>query len=132
MKPKAKFYIGDYVKCVGEDKPSNGAGWKEGLIFKIDDVIAYGSNCYFGGENGHGVFEENLEFVQEPFIPKRGEKVIVIGDSCFHFYPIGKTLTVHSVGSDGNVRLIEGEVSLKIQDIIRKPSMFSRLKKFFS
>lgn len=57
---KAKFKVGDIVTCA-KKTTRRGAGWKNGLKFKVTGIIINNTGIiYFGGLNGNGVYEEEL------------------------------------------------------------------------
>ena len=68
---KPLFKVNDYVKCVKGDisKITYGAGWKEGLVFKITSIrenLGFNEDrseryyCYFGGYNTHEVYSPHV------------------------------------------------------------------------
>ena len=69
-----KFKQGDKLRCIKVDpvpkreyqRGSRGAGWKDQLVFKVDQIRteANGTPIYFGGVNGHGVYEDQVELAE--------------------------------------------------------------------
>jgi hypothetical protein len=74
---KAKFKVGDKVKCIGENRGSftdinpqyGGAGWIKGRIYTVKKIVS--STCvernwvYFFKEVDNGVFESHLELLEK-------------------------------------------------------------------
>jgi len=55
--------VGDWVECINNDNVKSGLGFKEGLCFIVECITRYddGDVVYFGGLDGHGVYEPYLK-----------------------------------------------------------------------
>lgn len=69
-RPTPKFKVGQMVICIkksNENQNDGGLGWENGLIYKItsvhDSAGCKDNFIYFGGKNGHGVFESWLKLI---------------------------------------------------------------------
>ena len=60
------IWVGDRVKCLGENRFGKGCGWALGLSFIVTKIKGTYSKglVYFGGLGGYGVFEKYVEKVK--------------------------------------------------------------------
>lgn len=63
-----KYKIGDKLECINTYPAfyaEPGVGWSIGLVFTVTDVYTTneGFHLYYGGENGHGIYENWLKLV---------------------------------------------------------------------
>ncbi len=101
----SEFKKGDTVRCItGDGEPGQGQGWKLGYEYEVTRVENYGRDCFFGGLNGHGVYQDYLELVS-----KSQEAKFNVGDEVEYFQntdgysmcaSIGETLTIKSREKD--------------------------------
>jgi hypothetical protein len=107
--------IGDYVRCksgfVGEggtvtnDTPFAGAGYEEGLVFKVISCETRGpveNRCYYGGLRNYGVYGKALELHRKGHDFKVGDRLRMIRDYC-QVADEGDIVVVTEVDNDGDV-----------------------------